>query len=183
MPSVPLGSDGVVEKKMRWLISWRIAVVAILCFCTQGLAQSGAPMSHTIFITALEVKGGTTADKLPPPSIDPRELSKGYDFKRPGEADKNNAQRWEVSSYVLNPAFVAIHQDDAVKLVAFVINGDEHDVRLLDPDGDEVVPITIWHRGRQYELSFVAKKTGSYRLICSQHAPTMTATFLVVPRL
>lgn len=138
---------------MWWFMSWRSAAAAVLCFCTQGLAQSGAPTTRTIFISALTPNDSAVAEST------------------------------QLSSHVLNPAFVAIHQGDAVRLVGFVVNREDHDVRLLDPDGVEVLPMTIWHRGRQYELSFVAKKTGSYRLICSLHAPAMTATFLVAPRL
>ena len=167
-----------------WAVpSWGIAAVTSLYFFTgQGLALTAKPTTHTIFMTASEVKGGTTTDKLAPPSTNPRDLSKGYDFKQPGEADKNNSLRWEVSSYRLDPGFMTIHQGDTVKLIVFVVNGDEHDVRVTDPDGREVVPVTIWNRGREYQLSFLAKKAGAYQLICSQHAPTMAATFLVLPR-
>ncbi len=65
-----------------------------------SVGQTPASTTHTIFVTGLEVKGGTTADKLAPPAVNPKDLSKGYDFKQPGEADKQNPQRWEVSSYL-----------------------------------------------------------------------------------
>jgi plastocyanin len=73
-------------------------------------------------------------------------------------------------------------QDDTVKLTVFIVNGDEHEVRVADPDGRDVIAMTKWNRGREYNVSFVAKKLGSYQLICSAHAPTMTATMLVLPR-
>ena len=159
-----------------------LAGIVLILWTGQGLGQTGKPTTHTIFMTALEGKGGTTTDKLAPPHLNPGDLSKGYDFKRPGEADKNNPNRWEVSSYRLDPGFVTIHQGDTVKLIVFIVNGDKHDVRITDPDGREAVPVAIWNRGREYQLSFVAKKTGAYQLTCSQHAPTMTATFLILPR-
>lgn len=157
------------------------AVVALVLAGGAG-AQPKSGVAHTIFLTAVEIKGATTADKLTPPPVNPRDLSKGYEFKGPGVADKSAPQKWEVSSYMFNPAFVAVRQGDTVNLTAFVVNGDEHKVRVTDPQGREVVAETKWNRGRQYEISFVAEKAGAYHLTCSNHAPTMAATFLVVPR-
>jgi len=57
---------------------------------------------------------------------------------------------------------VTVRQGDTVKLTAFVVNGDEHHVRVNDPDGREVIAETKWNRGREYQLSFVAKKLGTY---------------------
>ena len=145
-------------------------------------AQQKAGTMHTIFLTALEVKGSTTTDKLAPPSVNPKDISKGYEFKAPGVADKNAPQKWEVSTYIFSPGFVTVRQGDTVNLTAFVVNGDEHEVWVTDPQGREVIAKTKWNRGRQYEVSFVAEKVGPYQLTCSSHAPTMAATFLVVPR-
>lgn len=148
----------------------------------ESLAQAGRPITHTIFMTGMEVKGATTSDKLAPPRVNPKDLSKGYGFKGPGEADKQNSQRWEVSSYFFSPSFAVVRQGDTVTLTVFVVNGDEHEVWITGPDGREVTPKMIWNRGREYEVSFVAEKPGAYQLTCSTHAPTMSATFLVLPR-
>lgn len=67
-------------------------------------------------------------------------------------------------------------------LTAFVVNGDEHEVWVNDPDGATVVPKARWQRGREYQMRFVAEKPGAYQLLCSDHAPSMTATFYVLPR-
>lgn len=158
------------------------ALLGLALAASEGLAQMDAPATHTIFISAIEVKGGTTADKLAPPAVNPKDLSKGYEFKGPGQADKQNPQRWEVSSYIFTPGFVAVRQGDTVKLTAFIVNGDEHEVWIKGPDGRDVVPKTIWNRGRQYEVSFVADRLGPYQLTCSNHAPSMGTTFLVLPR-
>jgi len=159
-----------------------VALLGLALVASAGFAQTDAPATHTIFVSAIELKGGTTADKLAPPALNPRDLSKGYEFKGPGQADKQNPQRWEVSSYMFAPSFVVVRQGDRVKLTAFVVNGDEHEVWITGPDGREVVPKTIWNRGRQYEVSFVADKLGPYQLTCSNHAPSMGTTFLVLPR-
>jgi plastocyanin len=158
-----------------------ILLVSAWHFSRDACAQQ-APSKHHIFMTAVEIKGSTTSDKLPPPSANPVDLSKGYGFKGPGEADKTAPQRWEVASYTFVPAFITVLRGDAVTLTAFVVNGDQHDVAILAPDGQVVVPTTIWQRGRQYEVSFVAEQAGTYLLKCFAHAPTMTASILVLPR-
>jgi plastocyanin len=173
---------GKTEALKLWGMHAGLLLLALFFSTRQGLAQIGGPTAHTIFMTAVEVKGGTTADKLAPPPVNPKDLSKGYEFKAPGEADKGNPQRWEVSSYRFDPGFVTVRQGDRVNLTVFVVNADEHEVRISDPDGREVVPMTKWNRGREYQVSFVVRKVGAYQLTCSAHAPTMAATFLVLPR-
>lgn len=174
---------------MKHVGSFSISFIAVISAALVGLflagdvgAQQKVGAAHTIFLTVFEVKGSTTADKLAPPVVNPKDISKGYEFKAPGVADKNAPQKWEVSSYMFNPAFVTVSQGDTVNLTAFVVNGDEHEVWVTDPQGREVVAKTKWNRGRQYEISFVAEKVGPYQLTCSSHAPTMAATFLVIPR-
>lgn len=162
---------------------WVVAVVLLSVVLASDLgAADRSARSHTIFLTALEVKGATSADKLAPPSVNPKDLSKGYDFKPPGVADKNAPQRWEVSSYMFSPAFVTVKQGDEVVVNVFVVNGDEHEVQILAPDGAVAMAKTTWNRGREYRTAFVATETGSYQLVCSTHAPTMVATFAVLPR-
>ena len=156
--------------------------IGLLLSTNGAMAQKSIPTTHTIFMTAVELKGATTAENLVPPSVNPKDLSKGYDYKPPAQADKNDPKKWEVSSYRFDPGFVTVLQDDTVKLTVFVVNGDEHDVRIVDPEGRDAVAVAKWNRGREYNVSFVAKKIGSYQLICSAHAPTMTATILVLPR-
>lgn len=160
-----------------------VAGFCALSFTFLPLAAPGQtrPTAHTIFMSAIEVKGGTSAEKLAPPAINPKDLSKGYEFKAPGEADKGDPKRWDVSSYMFSPSFVTVRQGDTVRFTVFVVNGDEHEVQVNDPDGREVVSKTKWNRGREYQISFVAKKVGTYHLACSTHAPTMAANIVVVP--
>ncbi len=147
-----------------------------------GGAQTTGGTTHNIFGSLVEVKGGTTTDRLAPPPVNPKDLSKGYEFKGPGAADRSNPQRWEVSSYMFNPAWVTVRQGDRVVLTAFVVNGDEHEVWVNGPDGSPVVPKTVWQRGREYRVSFTAERPGPYQLVCSNHAPSMTATFFALPQ-
>jgi len=151
-------------------------------FLVEDVNAQRALTAHTIFMTAVEFKGATTIDKLAPPSANPTSLSKGYGYKAPGEADKNAPTKWEVVSYAFTPGFVTVRQGDTLTVIAFVVNGDKHEVAMLAPDGQVVVPTATWHRGQEYRVSFAAEKVGTYRLSCFTHAPTMTATFLVLPR-
>lgn len=146
-----------------------------------NLAQAGPPATHNIFMTAMEVKGSTSVDKLTPPSVNPKDLSKGYGFKAPGEVNKRNPQKWQVATYMFSPSFVTVHQSDTVKLTVFIVNGDEHEVWIAGPDGQRVIAPKKWNRGREYNVEFVAEKTGTYQLVCSEHAPSMIATFFVLP--
>ncbi len=158
-----------------------VAGLSLLVLGNLG-AQQRPATTHTVFLTALEIKGSTTADKLAPPPLNPADLSKGYGFKGPGQADKNAPQKWEVSSYIFAPAALAVRQGDTVALTAFVVNGDEHEVWINAPDGQKVVASMMWNRGREYRTQFVAEKVGTYQLVCSNHAPSMVAAFVVLPR-
>ena len=166
--------------------TWRATTCGIMILCLWLLAQGSQAQrgttSHTIPLTAIEFKLAATTDQLEPPPTNPVELSKGYRFKGSGEADKNVPKRWEVSSCLFTPGFITVQQGDTVTLNAFMVNGDHHGVFVMAPDGQAAVPTTTWHRGRQYQVSFLAERAGTYRLICSTHAPTMTATILMVPR-
>ncbi len=53
---------------------------------------------------------------------------------------------------------------------------------ITAPDGQRVVAPRKWNRGREYNVEFVAEKTGTYQLVCSEHAPSMIATFFVLPK-
>lgn len=165
---------------------WRAMAYGVLLLSAGLLAREvsaqRAPATHTIFVTAVEVKGSTTTEKLAPPAVHPTELSKGYDFKAPGEADKQAPQRWEVASYTFTPGFATVQQGDTVALTAFVVNGDQHDVGIIAPDGQVVMANATWQRGREYRVSFIAKQVGTYQLRCFTHTPTMTANLLVLPR-
>ena len=165
---------------------WRVAVcggfILLVWLLAQDVNAQRAPTTHTIFMTAVEIKGATTTETLAPPSVNPATLSKGYGFKAPGEADKNAPQRWEVASYTFLPGFITVQQGDTVTLTAFVVNGDQHEVAVLAPDGQVVVPQATWQRGKEYRISFTAEKVGTYHLSCSTHAPTMTTSILVLSR-
>jgi plastocyanin len=174
------------RKHMRRQYLDRTVLLGILILSGALLAgdveAQQAATTHTIFMNAVEYKGTTTTEKLAPPSVNPATLSKGYVYKGPGEADQTAPQQWEIDSYAFSPGFMTVYKGDTVALSTFVVNGDKHEVAVLAPDGQVVVPTAPWTRGQEYRVSFVADKVGTYHLSCSIHAPTMTASILVLPR-
>jgi len=52
-----------------------VAAVFGLALADDVGAQQRSGTAHTIFLTALEVKGSTTTDKLAPPSVNPKDIS------------------------------------------------------------------------------------------------------------
>lgn len=171
---------------MRSLVVAVLALSAMLVAPDAG-AQQTPGIAHDIHITAVQFKGSTTSDKVAAPPVDPRKLSRGYAYKGPGQADPSAPQRWEVASYQFSPSYVTVQQGDTVVLTVFIADGDHHDVQLTEPEDESILHESIlykstWDRGREYTLFFLAKKVGAYRLTCATHAPSMTATFLVLPR-
>ena len=139
-----------------------------------------APGNKHFFLTGVEWKGTTSADKLPPPSVDPTSLSNGYGFNAPG-FDASNPQNWRVAAYVFTPGAMMAYQGDTVDLTTFIVNGDIHSVRLAAPDGTQVGETAVMNRGREYNFSFKASQSGVYRLVCDTHSPNMSAKILVLP--
>jgi plastocyanin len=169
---------------MRPQLVWNATICGVLALSLGLLAQAvhGQQPAHTIFMNVVEYKGSTSTEKLAPPAVNPATLSKGYVLKAPGEADKTAPQVWEIDSYALTPGFVTVQQGDTVTLQVLVVNGDKHEVGVLAPDGQVVVPRATWNRGVEYRVSFVAEKVGTYKLSCATHEPTMTANVFVLPR-
>ena len=140
------------------------------------------PTTHLIEVTAFEVKGSTSANDLAPPDVDPSTLSAGYGYKAPGDYDADNPDKWQVASYMWTPGQMVARQGDTLDLHVFVLNGNTHETWIEDPDGNIVSDVVVMNRGREYDLSVSLEKAGVYRLICSTHAPTMTAEIVVLPR-
>ncbi|MBI2370494.1 MAG: hypothetical protein HYV08_09735 [Deltaproteobacteria bacterium] len=171
--------SGGKEKRWSPVLLFAVSVSGMMVIgasCDKG----AAPKAHVVRMTVFEAKGSTSVDKLAPPAIHPRDLSHGYSYTAPGELDRERPREWQVASYLFSPSFVTVKRGDTVSVTVFVVNGDEHQIRIMDPDGEVVVPETKWNRGREYQASFRATRPGGYQLICTTHAPTMTATFFVL---
>lgn len=129
------------------------------------------PRQRTIYMAALEPKGGVTVAKEPFPTEALPEGG-GYLLRKPD--DKG---RWEVSTYRWDPGTIVVNQGDTVTLEMVGINGAEH-------------PFTIegyWltgnvKRGKVTRLTFVADKAGIFKIICRTHTPSMQADLVVLAR-
>ena len=142
-----------------------------------------APASEVMFmVTGAELKGSTVTKDLAAPTTNPKSLSDGYRYKEPGVADKADATKWEVSTYVWTPGAMTVLQGDKVTLRIFIVNGDKHTTWVEGPDGSEVTKEQEQNRGREYVLSFTASQVGNYVLHCNEHDPTMHANIMVLPR-
>ena len=66
-----------------------VAVCGILIMSAWLLGRDAhaqrAPRTHTIFMTAVEIKGSTTIDKLPPPAVNPLDQIAVSDFAKATE--------------------------------------------------------------------------------------------------
>lgn len=135
-----------------------------------------------VTMTGVELKGSTSTKDLAAPSVNPKTLGDGYRYKAPGEADKSDATKWEVSTYVWTPGAMTVLQGDKVTLRIFIVNGDKHTSWIEGPDGKEVVKEEVQNRGREYLMTFTASQIGTYKLVCNEHDPTMRAVITVLPR-
>ena len=159
-----------------------IVLLTLAVACAQSAMAAIPKGERTFSVTALEYKGSTSTKDLAAPTVDPKTLGDGYRYKQPGEADKADATKWEVSSYHWDPQSMQVFQGDKVNLVAFIVNGDKHKAWIEDPAGGTVMKEQDWNRGREYKVSFVAEKAGYYILHCDEHDPTMMAYILALPR-
>ena len=156
-----------------------MSFLATACSGSQAGEIGLSPTSVTFDVSVIEIKGAT--DGIPAPEVDPAGLSLGYRFKPPGEYDSENADKWQVSTYMFSPAALVVAQGDNVTLRTFVINGDKHTVWLEAPDGSTAGSEVLMNRGREYNFAFTAEQAGYYTLHCDEHDPTMSATILVLP--
>lgn len=163
-----------------------LAGAAALFLAAVGCAQQAKAAiptgERTFYVTGLEYKGSTSTKDLAAPPVDPKDLGDGYRYKKPGDADKSDATKWEVSTYRWEPGTMQAFQGDKVNLVGFIVNGDKHKTWIEDPAGGTTMKEQEWNRGREYKFSFVAEKAGYYILHCDEHDPSMTAYVLVLPR-
>jgi heme/copper-type cytochrome/quinol oxidase subunit 2 len=154
------------------MTQWLLAMIVGSSLALPALAQdkaAPAPRERTIYVAAVESKGGVHVDHEPFPTQAVPEGG-GYLLKKPD--DKG---RWEVSSYRWDPGTIVVNQGDQVTLEIVGINGNEH-------------PFTIegyWltgtvRRGQITRLTFIADKAGIFKIICRTHSPSMQADLVVL---
>ncbi len=149
-----------------------LAVIAAVALAgCAGQSQSAAPVERTIYVAAVEPKGGVTVDKEPFPSA-ALPTGGGYVLKSPDDTG-----RWEVSTYRWEPGLVVVNQGDIVTLEIVGINGKEHPFSI---DGYDVSGVV--KRGEVTRVTFTADKAGIFKIACGAHLPTMQGELIVLAR-
>ena len=145
------------------------AACLLLPAAIAGPVASEPPRQRTIYIAAIEPKGGTNVDQEPFPEK-PLPQGGGYALKKPDEKG-----RWEVSTYRWDPGTIVVNQGDRVTLEIVGINGDQHPFTIEGYWISDVV-----RRGQLTRVSFTADKAGIFKIICRKHAPAMQADLVVL---
>ncbi len=133
--------------------------------------DDAAAVGRTIYMSALEPKGGATVDKelFPTQALPP---GGGYVLKAPDATG-----RWEVSAYEWSPGVIVVRKGEKVTLNIVGINGTEHPSSI-----ENYVPSFNVKRGQLTTLSFDAKKTGIFQIVCQIHQPSMVGHLVVLPK-
>jgi plastocyanin len=135
-----------------------------------GLPWAQAP-GRTIYMAAVEMKGGTQQEKEPYPAA-ALPAGGGY-IKTP----PNAGGRWEVSAYQYSPGTIVVRQGETVTLEIVGVNGDLHPSTIPG-----LVESFTVKRGEITRVNFAATKPGLYSIVCTKHQPNMQATLVVLPK-
>ena len=155
-------------RTLTWTVLPAIGLALALPGWTQPKPDS-AVKQRTIYVAAVESKGGAMVDHEPFPSTS-LPPGGGYILKKPD--DKG---RWEVSSYRWDPGTIVVNEGDRVTLEIVGINGDEHPFTIEGYWISDVV-----RRGKITRITFNADKVGIFKIICRTHAPSMQADLVVL---
>lgn len=154
------------------MIKWLLTIVAGSALALPAWTQDNAapaPRERTIYVAAVESKGGVHVDHEPFPTS-PIMEGGGYLLKKPD--DKG---RWEVSTYRWDPGTIVVNQGDHVTLEIIGINGNEHPFTI---EGYWLTGMV--RRGQITRLTFTADKAGIFKIICRTHSPSMQADLVVL---
>lgn len=168
-------NEGKEVMKPQRIVFLTVIAGLVLAACS---STSATPSDVTFDVELIEVKGAT--DGIDAPDTDPTTLSAGYGFKAPGEYNTENPAEWQVATYMFAPGAMSVVQGDEVTMRIFGVNGNEHALLVQAPDGSTAVESFTVNRGQETAVSFTADQTGHYKLICANHAPTMTADILSI---
>ena len=148
------------------------AATAVAGFATSlQPVPAAAQATRTIYMAAVEQKGGTGVSSEPFPTA-ALPGGGGYVLKAP-----DSTGRWEVSTYQWQPGFVVAREGEQVTLEIIGINGADH-VSALPPF---VEKFTV-KRGQITRVSFTANRAGVFPILCVNHQPSMTGYLTILPR-
>ncbi len=133
---------------------------------------SAAQATRTVYMAAVEPKGGTGVSQEPFPNPALLPAGGGYVLKAP-----DSTGRWEVSTYQWQPSFIVVNQGEQVTLEIIGINGAEH-ISSLPPYVDK---FTV-KRGQLTKVTFTTTRAGIFPIVCVSHQPSMTGYLVVLPK-
>jgi plastocyanin len=154
------------------LLTAALAGLAVLLSSCGGASASMPGGSKTIYMSAMEYKGGTEVSKEAFPTAKLPEGG-GYGLKEPA----GETQRWEVNSYAWAPSTVVVVEGDQVTLEIIGINGAAHPSNI---EG-HAVSFDV-KRGQITTVKFTAGKPGVYKIVCDAHLPGMVGQLVVLPK-
>ena len=157
----------MVKRSLFLIIIGALALTA--CGGASAPAASAAPVERTIYMAAVEPKGGATVDKEPFPSQS-LPTGGGYILKEP-----NAEGRWEIETYRWDPGTIVVNQGDVVTLEILGINGASHPFTVEGYNLSGEVK-----RGQLTRLTFTADKAGIFKITCGAHLPSMAADLVVL---
>ena len=135
-----------------------------------GLPWAQGP-GRTIYMAAVEMKGGTQQDKEAYPAA---ALPAGGGYVK---TPPNASGRWEVSAYQWSPGTIVAREGETVTLEIVGVNGDEHPATIPG-----LVESFNVKRGQITRVAFTAGKPGIYPVICTKHRPNMQGALVVLPK-
>jgi len=146
-----------------------LAAIALASAVAQSSLNDGAAAGpkKVIYMSAVEYKGSTSSE--PFPSAEPP-AGGGYILKPP---DANG--KWETSTYRWEPGTIIVNQGDEVELWIWGVNGSQHPATV-----EGYVPEFTVTRGNLTIVKFTADQTGTFRITCHVHQPSMEAQLVVL---
>ncbi len=149
-----------------------LLALALAFVLPQPGAGQSTPARRTIYMAAVEPKGGTSVSSEPFPTA-ALPQGPGYVLRQPDQTG-----RWEVSGYYWQPGFVMAYEGENVTLEILGINGAEHTGFI---EGLSIPAFTV-KRGQVTTVNFRTGRPGFYRITCASHMPTMVGYLVVLPK-
>jgi plastocyanin len=161
-----------MERRLKLRICLGVGAAVGLLAGAATVEEIGAQSPpRTLYLAAVEPKGGTTVEKEPFPAA-PLPPGPGYVRKAPDASG-----RWEVSAYQWSPGTIVAYAGERLTLEVIGINGDIHPSYIEGHAADFVVK-----RGEVSRVTFTAGKPGIYPIVCRTHLPSMQGSLVVLPR-
>ncbi len=163
----------VLQRRIWILLAAALAVAFASTFGTfASVGESAAKVkSRTIYLSAVEWKGGTNVSKEPFPTA-PLLPGGGYELVPPDAKGD-----WSTETYRFDSAVVVAYVGERVTLKIFGVNAAYHDITM--PNFNRNFRVS---RGQLSTVRFVTKKAGIYPIICVTHMPSHRADLVVLPR-